>query len=197
MEYSVHCECGRSHPIQATQAGALLLCQCGRRVDIPTLSSLRSSAGESPIPLNTIQQIRAMIRDGTLPANEICPMSGRPATTVIWLHIQCERVWTENAGGGRDLPKLLAPLLRLHLREAARWESYKPAIIKGRDTSVGVPLRVSPDAIATIRRIRRQRKLKILLEQTPIYRQLLGEYPEAMVSYIDDADRGQANNRFQ
>jgi hypothetical protein len=196
MVYSVHCECGKSHRVQATQAGAALLCQCGRQVDIPTLSSLRSSAGESPVPLNTIQQIRAMIRDGTLPANEICPMSARPATTVIWLHVQCERVWTENEGGGRDLPKLILALL-LHLHDAVRRESYKPPIIKGRDTSVDVPLRVSPDVIPAIRKTCRQRKLKMLLEETPIYRQLLGEYPEALVWHLDDADRGQTSNRFQ
>jgi hypothetical protein len=160
---------------------------------------LRSSAGESPIPLNTIQQIQAMIRDGALPANEICPMSGRPATAVVWLHIQCERIWTEDESYGRDLAMVFFALFTVvaRMRNAFRSETYKPPVTKGRDTSVSVPVRVSPDVIATIRKMRHQRKLKILLEQTSIYRQLLCEYPEATVRYTDDVDRGEAINRFR
>jgi hypothetical protein len=65
--YSVCCSCGRDVPVQASQAGSIVVCQCGAGLDVPPLSRLRASAGEDPIPRNTIEHIRVMIRNKELP----------------------------------------------------------------------------------------------------------------------------------
>ncbi len=67
MSYSTACECGATHAVAATQAGTTLRCACGRSVTVPALSVLRQAAGQTPMPLNTVERIRAMIRDGELP----------------------------------------------------------------------------------------------------------------------------------
>ena len=112
MGYSVTCGCGATHDVTATQAGATLTCRCGRFLDVPGLSTLRKSAGECPIPRNTIERINAMIHNGELPSGEICPYSGRPANSSIYFHVQCERSWVRG-GDSIDAGKAVALVLFL------------------------------------------------------------------------------------
>ncbi len=106
MSYSTTCECGAIHAVSATQAGVTLECKCGRSLVVPALSVLRRNAGETPIPLNTVERIQAMIRDGELPSGHGCPYSGRPADSVVHVRVKCEQSWVrrhDSDDGGQAL----------------------------------------------------------------------------------------------
>ena len=179
--YSVTCECGVLHPVSATQAGSTLTCRCGRPVDVPPLSSLRKSAGESPVPLNTIERIRAMIRSGELPSGDVCPYSGRRADDTMLFHIQCERTWVRGSGEwGTGKIVIYVWLLGLIGALIASLKSG-PREELGRDISLEVPVRISADARPKLIKMRRQKTLKALLCETPIYSQLLQEFPGATI----------------
>ncbi len=128
-----------------------------------------------------------MVRDGALPAGDICPVSGRPANDTILLHVQCERPWVRG-GDPWDTGKVIVYVLLFGWLGALIASRKTPPDEKlGRDTSVTIPLRISSDVRPKFERLRRQRKLKSLLPQTPIYSTFLKEYPEAWVSVLKNA----------
>jgi hypothetical protein len=182
MNYSVTCGCGRIRAVEATQAGSTLKCACGRSITVPLLSTLRSTAGENAIPLNTIDTIREMIRRGELPSGEVCPHSGRRADSTVYFHVQCERMWVR----GNDSTNIGSTIVHFLLLGwmASLFASLKSRPLEelGRDTSLELPLRISSEVSATIMRMRRQKTLKRLLRSTPIYATLLDEFPEGAVT---------------
>ncbi|MGH7139255.1 MAG: hypothetical protein ACREHD_26210, partial [Pirellulales bacterium] len=165
--------------VQASQAGGVITCRCGARLDVPPLSRLRAAAGEEPVPLSTVDRIRAMIHGDELPFGGSCSCCGRPANEVLFLRVECERITRDDASPGRWLWAamvfgLAAPLIAM--RSGRRHEEL------GRDISVDVPVAVTPECRSRISRMHSQRKLRRLLNQTPIYRQLLKEFPRAIIT---------------
>ena len=147
-----------------------------------------------------------MILNGELPQGFTCPYSGRPANDTIFLHVQCERSWvrggefedtdesmdTIGAGvfslvffGWIAAPTALIAMAMSKPREELGREEL------GRNTSLDVPMRISTDIRPELMRMRRQRKLKALLRQTPIYSQLLEEFPSATITLTETAEWGQ------
>jgi len=63
----------------------------------------------------------------------------------------------------------------------------RPQEVLGRDTFLRVPVRVSSEALPKLVRMRRQKKLKAILRETPIYAELLDEFPEATVEVMRTA----------
>ena len=181
MSYAVTCGCGTRHPVSATQAGSTLSCACGRSIEVPPLSDLRSAAGESAIPLNTIEEIRVLVRRGELPNGSICPYSDRPANATLVLLVKCEQMWVRGGDRWRTGSIVAAVLFcgwigaLLALFSPVRREEL------GRDTVVEVPVRISSDLADEMLRIRQQKKLKSILRKTPIYAKLLEEFPRASV----------------
>ncbi len=187
MSYSTTCECGAIHAVAATQAGTTLECKCGRAVCVPALSALRQAAGETPIPLNTIERIEAMIRDGELPSGNVCPVSGRPADRVVHLRVECEQSWVRggdpmDSGAGFAFMLLFGWIGLMLASRASR-----PREELGRDTAVTVPLGVASEARSKVMRMRRQKALKALLRSTPIYAELLDQFPDAHVHVLGRA----------
>lgn len=179
-EYSVSCDCGSFVSVTARQAGSTVGCTCGRTITIPLLSALRRSAGQST--KTTIEQIEEMIRNGELPTDKVCPISGRNADETILFHIQCERSWVRG-GEPTDIGKILAYYMLfgwigaiIASRKMQTREEF------GRETSATVPLRISSEVRAKIFRTRRQKTLKSFLHHVPIYQRLLREYPDAVVT---------------
>ncbi len=122
-----------------------------------------------------------MIRNGELPTDKVCPLSGRNADETIEFHIHCERSWVRG-GEPTDIGKILAYYMLfgwtgaiIASRKMQTREEF------GRETSVTVPVRISSDVRAKIFRMRRQKTLKSLLHNVPIYQRLLREYPDAIV----------------
>ena len=182
-EYSVSCECGARVSVAARQAGSTIACTCGQTITIPLLSALRRSAGQST--KTTIEQIDGMIRNGELPIDTVCPLSGRIADETIVFHIQCERSWVRG-GEPLDFGKILAYYLLfgwigaiIVSRKMEKREEF------GRETSLTVPVRISSDVKAKIFGTRRQQTLKSFLHHVPIYQSLLREYPDAVVTPIE------------
>lgn len=184
-KYSVRCSCGRAQAVQAAQAGSEVSCVCGTTLDVPSLSSLRLAVGENAIPQNTIERIRGMVRGNELPTGVICSCCGRVANDTIVLRVQCER---SSVRGGRSMfdsvVMAVGSALTLHLVHLLHsWEQRPPEKL-GRDSSVNVPVRIWSDCRRRIERSRSQRKLKKLLADTPVYRELLAEYPRAIITPI-------------
>jgi hypothetical protein len=152
-------------------------------VDVPLLSALRRSAGQTAIPLNAIEVIQALIRDGELPNGEVCPYSGAPANSTVSVCVQCERSWVR---GSDSLSTRSAILYVLFLGWIGALIAYcksssRPREELGRDTVIDLPIRVSSGATSKLMRLRNQRKWKSLLRKTPAYARLLDEFPSARV----------------
>ncbi len=183
-EYEVSCECGKTIPVEAMQAGATITCPCGKPVQVPKLSKLRRAAGQTPIPLNVVEQIRSLIRDGQLPDNVSCPITGKPVDNTVWLHIQCERIDVRHGEPGFwsniayfFLIGWIWFIVALLIKE--------PRKEFGHDISVDAPLGINHAASGSITAAS-VRTLKAVLAHTPIYSQLLHEYPAADVWVVDD-----------
>lgn len=151
------------------------------------MSDLRRSAGESPIPLNTVEKIEQMVRLGELPKGDICPVSSRLADCTIIFHVQCESSYLRGSRDGSEPGATLAWMMLLGMifgmiigvlgsRGAKRQEEL------GRNIEVELPLRVASSAAESILQLKNQSKLKALLRQTEIYAKLLDEYPKAFVT---------------
>lgn len=178
--YSVSCGCGGVIGVQASQAGSVVTCRCGARLDVPPLSRLRTAAGEDPIPLSTVDRIRAMIHSDELPFGGSCSCCGRPANEVLFLRLECQPVLVTRGGltpGGCGFA--LAMLFLGWLVVVSQGETVEEF---GPDISVDVPIVVAPKCRSRISRLHSQRKLRRLLNQTPIYRKLLNEFPRAIIT---------------
>lgn len=187
MSYSVSCRCGKDLPVSAVQAGSTIGCACGATVAVPLLSDLRRSAGETAIPLNAIETIQALIRDGELPKGDRCPYSGAAADCTLLVRVQCERSWVRGSEpiGARDAIVYFVFLgwigaLIAYCKSRDRREEL------GRDTILDLPLRVSADAVAKLARLGSQRRWKAILRKTPAYARLLDEFPDARVKPVAD-----------
>jgi hypothetical protein len=180
-EYHVPCECGMTVPVEVSKAGTTQTCFCGKAVQIPLMSALRRAAGQTPMPLNALEQFRLLSREGRLPDNVSCPITGEPVNDTVWLHVQCER---EEVRYSRI--KLWQHLLLFLLaRVILFYRSGRPEVY-GRDTAVEVPLGINRAARNSFATARGQRFLKEALSCSPTSSQLLREYPDAEVWVIDE-----------
>lgn len=181
--YEIRCECGRTIAVESRLAGSQASCFCRRTVPVPNLSQLRRAAGQTAIPLNVVERIRVAIRDGELPDNRFCPVTGRPVNDTIWLHVQCERVVVRIRGHGwwgqAFLHLVFGWLALLLPRERARDEF-------GHDVAVEVPLAISASARESLIGARGRKPLVDALRCTSLYRDLLDEYPSAEVWIVDE-----------
>ena len=183
MNCSVTCECGIVYPVSLTDAGLPIDCKCGKSFYIPSLSKLRESVGESPIPLNTVETIQAMIHNGSLPSRDDCPYSSRPANETVFFRVQCEVPWSGESKP-THLQKVLLTMIFGWFGNLFIFLKSQETMECGRDTSIEVPLQISSDFRDKILRIRNQSKLKALLSKTPIYARLLKEFPDATIETL-------------
>jgi hypothetical protein len=191
MPYSISCSCGREFAVEATQAGAELECPgCRRSVKVPRLSQLRVAAGESAIPLNAAERVTVAVREGKLPNNLVCPVTGGMANAVAVFHIHCERSWKRRQEAGDDnVWDRLSSMLFWGMLGFFVWTSRKGVQeTLGRDTFVDAPLRVSSEVLRQLSRQRNQRELRGLLGTVPEYAAVFQEYPGATVSFRSAAD---------
>ena len=184
MHYFVPCECGKNVAVAATQAGCMLRCECGRSLTVPPLSGLRALAGQEAYRPSTIALIARMIRNGELPWGDTCALSGRPTKDAFVLQIECERVWTRGSGLDSADRAFIGFLFFGWIGLFVGWgKAEKPRHESGRETVIEVLLRVCSEFHDKLQR-RRQRYLKSLLRQVPVYATLLDEYPGAVVAPV-------------
>ena len=183
MSYQVTCECGRRHTVKASQAGSSFPCSCGQSVSVPLMSQLRQSAGEERIRRSPIERVQALINEGKLPSNDDCPLTGQPADRTVVLRVVCEQTWIR--GESKNWVTLVLALLFGWLGVLmAIFGPSRPREVLGRDTQLDVPLRVSGEGEEQLRNTSRQQVFQKALEDTPAYRDLLQEYPEAWACFI-------------
>lgn len=181
MSYPVTCECGETSQVVASEAGATFTCPCRRTVRIPNLSKLRAAVGSADDFGSVLEQVRRRIKLGKLPCNEICPITGGPATATAWFEVLCEQEWSRRRG----LSHWQAFLLAL----CGGWLGFLLAVTGederretlGSDVTLTAPLRLSPSGADQVGAMRSQRSLKRTFSMTPIYKQLLQAYPQAKI----------------
>lgn len=184
MTYSLPCECGRVLAVASHNAGADILCDCGRQVRVPLLSQLRRNAGHGAYESGTINTIQRMVHANELPAGSVCVISGIPTEDSYNLYVQCESKWMKGPGVGRYW---FVALSILFLPFWIIWVLVGSALLNeerrelGNDRSVRVPLRVHKAYHHKLRGASNQRWLKKLLRKVPIYAKLLEEFPAAKV----------------
>ncbi len=128
-----------------------------------------------------LEQVRSRIKLGKLPCNELCPITGGPATATAWFEILCEREWSRRTGvndGQAILFAIFGGWLGI-LFAIMRGDGTRETL--GSDVSLTAPLRLSPSGVEQVAAMRWQRSLKRAFSTTPIYRQLLQAYPQAKV----------------
>lgn len=187
-EYSVTCDCGRKIPVAVTKAGDVLSCTCGRDVLVPRMSELRKAAGESAIPLSTVERINKMVAEGALPVDDLCPLSLRPTDGTLIVRVTCEKAWFRAGSDGSDdgsalLLKLLFGVFGVLAAMMSNRRSPRPAEYFGRDTTVDLRLRIAEEARSRYSRQTR-RQLMALLGKTPIYAKLFDEFPHAKLEVL-------------
>ncbi|HZN34316.1 MAG TPA: hypothetical protein VFB80_10875 [Pirellulaceae bacterium] len=180
-KYSVRCSCGRTTPVEKSSAGGEVACQCGQRVPVPRLSELRRRAGESAFVQGTVDAIHEQIREGKLPAGDLCAFSLRPTSDVLWITVECETPYRKGGQSWAGMFFLgLAAVFCGWLSLLYLFSRREPDEMMGREVVLRLPLRIAADAQPEVRRLGTA-KLRELLSMVPIYAQLLGEYPQARI----------------
>jgi hypothetical protein len=177
MEYHVSCQCGKRIPVKTEEAGTTIRCDCGRSVQVPSLSKLRTTSGLDAYESGAIDTIKRMLAEGALPWGETCAESGRPTKDLIQLVVQCERLHVP-----QDRYKLaLLAVLIFGWVAALLAFGGKDREARGRDTSIRIPLRLDREYQDRLARWASQRRLRRLLRTVPVYARLLDEYPRATI----------------
>ncbi|MBX9623894.1 MAG: hypothetical protein K2X82_08765 [Gemmataceae bacterium] len=177
MSYTVACDCGKSLPVAATDAGASVPCDCGRAVEVPPLHRLRAAAGEGPLSAGV--QLRTMLLRGDLPGTDVCAVCGRKSDGLVRVVIHCERAVVKTGADRADqIGCLLLGLLFGWLVLLRPPREYR---VLGEDVVFTVPLRVcdrcAPD-------LDHPNDLRDALRTVPVYTALLHKYPVARVARV-------------
>ena len=184
VAYSIACPCGNELEVTAAQAGAQIVCACGRPVRVPRLSQLRQMAGRAAYEAGIIDTVHRMIRERELPWGNTCAISGLPTTDTYELYVECDSTWVKTSGAGRYVFRVLIfffwpfRIIGLLLGDALLGEDRQEF---GRDRGLYVPLRVRKEHHKRLRRTTSQAKLRKLLRGVPIYARLLDELPDARI----------------
>lgn len=175
MSYSVVCDCGRSLPVAATDAGAAVPCGCGRSIEVPPLHRLRLGAGESA--LSPAVQLRAMLLRGDLPGTDACAVCGRRTDGLARVVVQCEKAVVKTDADRAD--QVGCFVLGLMLGWIVLIRPPREYRVLGEDVVFSVPVRVcdgcGPD-------LDHPDHLREALRQTPAYAAVLDRYPAARVA---------------
>ena len=143
LDFSVRCECGQEHSVATTQAGTSLACLCGRSIEVPRLGELRARAGLQPVAENAVEITRRLTKEGKLPTGKCCLICGATTDSIYTPVAECETEssQTRHDWASRVIVILLAsPLFVLSYLFSGRGDEI--VATHGRDTHVGLPLRI-------------------------------------------------------
>lgn len=175
MSYAIDCGCGKKLPVNAVDAGGIVLCQCGATVSVPALSILRQQAGQSSYPVNVADKLLAMHQAGELPVEQVCARCGIGTSNVLPCALVCETAFVKRPGWFATLAMwFVSPFTAMSQANAADHIE-----VHGRDVSVPTPLRLCVDCESLVRT--KQKQVRLLLQNSAIYGELLAVYPFAGV----------------
>src|SRR5207248_3134255 len=144
---------------------------CGRTIRVPRLSELRVSKGMDASESNIRDTIARMIREGSLPWEHSCAVTGVQTDDVMLFDVQCERSYVKGKTSKRWGTILLVLGFFACLPVAIfMWligsDLFKTSVERvGRNVVVTIPLRVSNDSQAAVKRSSQARLKKMLLDQ--------------------------------
>jgi hypothetical protein len=99
-DYPLTCSCGRQFKVRAAAVGTETFRECGARVRVPSLSELRAMAVRAAYETGTVDVIRRMLAEGSLPWGQLRAVSGKSTQDDMDLSVHCERVRAEKDGLG-------------------------------------------------------------------------------------------------
>ena len=144
-----------------------------------SVSADRGAGVTGGVASGALQRIHTMVRTGELPQIGPCPHSGHVANETIVFHVTCRRA----PAGGDDA---MAHVEKATWSDLFHW--FGATASAGQQNGVGtgietvdIPLRIARDAHAEILQIRSQQQLRTLLRSTPVYAQLLAEFPQSTI----------------
>jgi heme exporter protein D len=144
MSLGVSCECGRTLPVTADDAGSRLSCPCGRKVVVP-LKEEFAKADVLPSAPTPELRLRRLLREGALPRLDACALCRKGRPRRVDFYLDCERSRVRTSGGFRFL---IIPFLWhiVYWTEEVRVERI------GRDTCLPAPLALCPACLEQVRR---------------------------------------------
>jgi hypothetical protein len=89
MEYRIDCPCGEHISVREGAAGMTFTCACGKPINVPTRSHLRSIAG---LPSNDISPDRILpylLSTRQLPTGNACSFCGHETSSIRYAHVEC------------------------------------------------------------------------------------------------------------
>jgi len=176
MEFNVACECGKTHPVTAADAGAKIPCPCGRTVSVPSLGKLRQQ-GVVPNLTHPVLAINRMLEAGELPPPGGCVRCGVTTDRVVKIEAECERTWVKR----QDEFKWWYVFLPWIVLLAWAANRHPKTELRGSDVILTLPLRVCDHCLAENRGAA---GLEALLRQVSVYYRLLERYPEAKLTLL-------------
>jgi len=144
-----------------------------------SFSADRGAGGVGAAASGALQRIHTMVRTGELPQIGPCPHSGHVANETIVFHVTCRRA----PAGGDDA---MSHVGKAKWSDFFHWFGATASAVQQNGSGAGIetvdiPLRIARDAHAEILQIRSQQQLRTLLRSTPVYAQLLAEFPQSTI----------------
>lgn len=182
----ITCACGSRIPVSQGQAASVVSCECGRECAVPGLSELRRQSGQDAYTTNAVESVHKAIGEGDLPGPNCIQCQATP-DYLIRCRVVCERSFAKNSTSEDEahfgafflgiFGRLFSPLW-IKTREQV-------SVTHGRDTVVEPSFRLCRSCQASAGNLRRKRTLRRLLRLVPQYAQLLHEYPQAKLLFLE------------
>ena len=179
MNFEVKCACGKVATVTEGSANAVIMCSCGKSIEVPSLRQLRQQAGLSAFAIAPELVLESMLTRGELPAERDCLLCGAQVASIRRFHVICERSWEKKTGDSRVASGLLAVLTTIFFGWWVYIRKQREVRQLGRDTQFTLPVRMCDHCAADVRD--RQGMVRVLSE-VPVYRQLLDKFPNAEIS---------------
>jgi hypothetical protein len=184
MKFRVDCVCGDHIMVSEGAAGATFDCACGRTIEIPSLSDLRTRAG---LPTNALSPefiIEHLLAAGQMSLPTACLECGAEPCPTVCVRTECERAILKRSGG-ISWPIVIfclifcQPFLVWYLWSLFVYPQAQEETEYGRDKVYSLPLPICSNCRDALRDTAR---IKALLGKVAEYRMLLEKFPNASVA---------------
>jgi hypothetical protein len=177
MTYPVRCECGKVYRVSAAQAGSHYTCPCGRRLIVPSLSRLKTAAGEEV--LSPEVRVEQMWQLGLLPQETHCLLCGRATTAVAHFWAVCERAFVKKDASRVWWVVALSWVFLGWVGLLLLLGRSRDDRVHGSDVQLRLPLRVCPECGPDLAAPGALRQAVLAV---PEYAALLDKYPDAALA---------------
>ncbi len=198
MEFCVPCECGQKLRVGVCDAGSTKACQFGRNLLIPSLSTLRETAGLDAYEICPSAEINQAVAQGTWVLSGNCSHCDCGTDSAVWLHGVCEQRWLESGSdSGLDafpiLSMIFGGLVGSILVRSMNIPSARYGKEMGRDVSFKAPFRLCESCQ---RALRSKRGALTFAKSVPALQKLLSKYPDANFRFLKASEAAGLNSQY-